>query len=97
VGREKLHVLRKNPLHKPDGLDVIDHTNVLEVYKRVKLLDLNGINTRFQARLNAYGNLNTTRRLPIRSCHQMEVNVWVVYIFSSLDGEMIPRKMLMLM
>ena len=42
-------------LHKPDGLDVIDHTNVLEVYKRVKLLDLNGINTRFQARLNAYG------------------------------------------
>ena len=42
-------------LHKPDGLDIIDHTNLLEVYKRVKLLDLNGINTRFQARLNAYG------------------------------------------
>jgi DNA polymerase IV len=42
-------------LHKPDGLDVIDHATVLEVYKRVKLLDLNGINTRFQARLNAYG------------------------------------------
>jgi DNA polymerase-4 len=42
-------------LHKPDGLDVIDHINVLEVYKRVSLLDLNGINTRFQARLNAYG------------------------------------------
>jgi DNA polymerase IV len=42
-------------LHKPDGLDVIDHANVLEVYKRVSLLDLNGINTRFQARLNAYG------------------------------------------
>jgi DNA polymerase IV len=42
-------------LHKPDGLDIIDHTNVLDVYKRVKLLDLNGINTRFQARLNASG------------------------------------------
>ena len=41
-------------LHKPDGLDIIDHANVLEVYKRVSLLDLNGINTRFQARLNAY-------------------------------------------
>jgi DNA polymerase IV len=40
---------------KPDGLDVIDHTNVLDVYNRVSLLDLNGINTRFQARLNAYG------------------------------------------
>src|SRR5215211_6034798 len=42
-------------LHKPDGLDIIDHTNMLEVYKRTKLLDLNGINTRYQARLNAYG------------------------------------------
>jgi DNA polymerase IV len=42
-------------LHKPDGLDIIDHTNVLEVYRGVKLLDLSGINTRFQARLNAYG------------------------------------------
>src|SRR3954469_2918645 len=42
-------------LHKPDGLDVIDHTNVLDVYRQVKLLDLSGINTRFQARLNAHG------------------------------------------
>jgi DNA polymerase IV len=41
-------------LHKPDGLDVIDHTCVLDVYRQVKLLDLNGINTRYQARLNAY-------------------------------------------
>jgi DNA polymerase IV len=42
-------------LHKPDGLDVIDHANVFDVYKTVKLLDLSGINTRFQARLNASG------------------------------------------
>jgi DNA polymerase-4 len=42
-------------LHKPDGLDIIDHTNVLDIYKQVRLLDLNGINTRFQARLNAVG------------------------------------------
>jgi DNA polymerase IV len=42
-------------LHKPDGLDIIDHNNVLDIYKRVSLLDLNGINTRFQARLNANG------------------------------------------
>ena len=42
-------------LHKPDGLDIIDHTNVLDVYNHVSLLDLSGINTRFQARLNAYG------------------------------------------
>src|SRR3954467_354811 len=42
-------------LHKPDGFDIIDHTNVFDIYKQMKLLDLNGINTRFQARLNAYG------------------------------------------
>ena len=42
-------------LHKPDGLDIIDHANVLDIYKRVSLLDLSGINTRFQARLNAAG------------------------------------------
>lgn len=41
-------------LHKPDGLDVISSQNLLEVYKKISLTDLSGINTRFQARLNAY-------------------------------------------
>jgi DNA polymerase-4 len=40
-------------LKKPDGLEVIDHHNVLSVYSRLKLLDLSGINVRYQARLNA--------------------------------------------
>ena len=44
-------------LHKPDGLDVIDHNNLIDVYTNVTLVDLNGINTRFQARLNAHGIL----------------------------------------
>lgn len=42
-------------LHKPDGLDVIDHNNLEKVYSRIDLIDLNGINTHFQARLNAAG------------------------------------------
>ena len=42
-------------LHKPDGLDMIDYRNLLKIYQAVDLLDLNGINTRFQARLNTYG------------------------------------------
>jgi nucleotidyltransferase/DNA polymerase involved in DNA repair len=50
-----LSLARAASLHKPDGLDVIDHTNVLQVYGQVKLLDLSGINTRYQARLNAHG------------------------------------------
>lgn len=42
-------------MHKPDGLAVIDHANLLDVYAKARLIDLCGINTRFQARLNAYG------------------------------------------
>lgn len=42
-------------LHKPDGLDVIDHANLLDVYSKISLLDLNGINVRYQARLNMNG------------------------------------------
>jgi DNA polymerase IV len=39
-------------LHKPDGLDVITHTNLIDVYKSMELLDICGINTRYQRRLN---------------------------------------------
>ena len=42
-------------LHKPDGLDVINHKNLREVYAGRKLTELNGINSRYQARLNTYG------------------------------------------
>ena len=55
VGTNRFLAKLAASLHKPDGLDVIDHANVLDVYSRVKLLDLNGINTKFQARLNASG------------------------------------------
>lgn len=42
-------------LHKPDGLDVITHENLKDVYNSVRLVDLHGINVRFEARLNAAG------------------------------------------
>ncbi len=42
-------------LHKPDGLDVIDHKNIEEVLKKLTLIDLNGINIRFEYRLNQAG------------------------------------------
>lgn len=42
-------------LHKPDGLTVIDHTNLMDTYASCNLLDFCGINTRYQARLNSYG------------------------------------------
>ena len=42
-------------LHKPDGLDVINYKNIKDVYRKINLVDLNGINTRYEARLNANG------------------------------------------
>lgn len=42
-------------LKKPDGLELINHTRIVEVYKKLSLTDLNGINKRFEVRLNAQG------------------------------------------
>lgn len=44
-------------LHKPNGLDSIDHTNLRNVYEGLDLLDLPGINTRYKSRLEAYNIL----------------------------------------
>ncbi len=42
-------------LHKPDGLDVIDQSNFLDVYKTLELTDLCGIATNNAIRLNLSG------------------------------------------
>lgn len=42
-------------LHKPDGLDVIDHQNLRQTLSQLELTDLSGIAERNQARLNTRG------------------------------------------
>lgn len=42
-------------LHKPDGLDVISHKNLLDVYRTMELEDISGIAEAFGSRLRAYG------------------------------------------
>ncbi|HET9098730.1 MAG TPA: hypothetical protein VFN51_03885 [Candidatus Saccharimonadales bacterium] len=42
-------------LHKPDGLDYIDHTNLIDMYKSLELEDLTGIAEAYGARLRAHG------------------------------------------
>ncbi len=42
-------------LHKPDGLDRIDHSNLREVLASLELTDLCGIAGKYQARLNQFG------------------------------------------
>jgi DNA polymerase-4 len=45
-------------LHKPDGLDVIDHKNLIDMYQSLELQDLTGIADAFGSRLRAHG-INT--------------------------------------
>ena len=42
-------------LHKPDGMDVIDGTDIRKIYSQLELMDLPGINYRYKARLNLAG------------------------------------------
>jgi DNA polymerase-4 len=42
-------------LNKPDGMDVITGETIRDIYERLSLTDLPGINVRFQARLNVEG------------------------------------------
>jgi len=42
-------------LHKPDGLDVINAQNLVQTLAKLGLVDLPGINVRYEARLNANG------------------------------------------
>lgn len=68
-------------LHKPDGLDVITHDNLLDIYSKVILTDLNGINVRFQARLNANGIFT-----PIEF-FRAESDKLKIFVFKSINGK----------
>jgi DNA polymerase-4 len=68
-------------LHKPDGLDVIDHTNLRKVLTELKLTDLTGIAERNQARLNAAGIMNPLQFL------DAPADLLRVRVFKSVCGE----------
>ena len=66
--------------HKPDGLDVIDHTNMLDYYADRKLTDISGIADRNAARLNAYSIYT-----PLQFFHAKEI-VLKKQVFKSING-----------
>jgi len=67
-------------LNKPDGLDEIDHTNLLDVYRTLELEDLNGIAEAYGARLRAY-DIHT----PLQFLQASEDLLWK-RIFKSING-----------
>jgi DNA polymerase-4 len=68
-------------LHKPDGLNIIDYTNLRKTLAELKLTDLNGIAERNQARLNAYGIMTPLQFLDAPS------EVLKRRVFKSVCGE----------
>ena len=55
IGTNRFLAKTAASLKKPDGLEVITDKNLRDIYKRLNLVDLCGINKRFEARLNAQG------------------------------------------
>lgn len=68
-------------LHKPDGLDIIDHTNLRATLSRLQLTDLTGIASRNEARLNAVGIYTPLQFLDTGS------DVLARRVFKSVCGE----------
>ena len=55
IGTNRFLAKTAAALHKPDGLDVITHSNLRAVYAGLKLTDLTGIAGRNEHRLNSVG------------------------------------------
>lgn len=55
IGTNRFLAKQAASWHKPNGLDVLDHSNLLNYYKQIELTDLTGIALHYQARLNAMG------------------------------------------
>jgi len=55
IGTNRFWAKTGASLKKPDGLEVVDYTRIQQVYVKLALTDLYGINKGFEARLNARG------------------------------------------
>ncbi len=80
IGTNRFLAKTAASLHKPDGLDVITHQNLEQVYQSLTLTALCGINTRYQARLNAAG-IFTPMQFFAASCEILQKHV-----FQSIAG-----------
>jgi DNA polymerase-4 len=66
--------------HKPDGLDVLDHKNLINFYKSIELEDITGIADAFGARLRAHGIAT-----PMEFLEANEELLWK-RVFKSING-----------
>lgn len=67
-------------LNKPDGLDTIDHRNLISVYKNLELEDLNGIAEGYGSRLRAHNIFTPLDFL------RADKNLLTKRVFKSING-----------
>ena len=81
IGSNRFLAKTAASLNKPDGLDVITHKNLREVYKTLQLTDLTGIAHNFEARLMSVGITTPLEFLDARS------SVLRRMVFKSICGD----------
>lgn len=67
-------------LHKPDGLDIIDHRNLRDTYSRLELQDLTGIADAYGSRLRAHNIFTPLQFL------DADVDLLRRRVFKSING-----------
>lgn len=89
IGTNRFWAKTAAGLNKPDGLDVMSAENAQDIYKKLNLTDLTGINYRYEARLNSAGIKTPLQfleaaqdRLKRQVFHSIVGNQW----FSRLRG-----------
>jgi DNA polymerase-4 len=67
-------------LHKPDGMDLISHRNLIDVYKTMELEDISGIADGYGSRLRAHGITTPMEFL------EADENLLRKQVFKSING-----------
>lgn len=67
-------------LHKPDGMDLISHRNLIDVYKTMELEDISGIADGYGSRLRAHGITTPLEFL------EADENLLRKQVFKSING-----------
>jgi DNA polymerase-4 len=67
-------------LHKPDGMDLISHRNLIEVYRTMELEDISGIADGYGSRLRAHGITTPMEFL------EADENLLRKQVFKSING-----------
>lgn len=100
IGTNRFWAKTAAGLNKPDGLDVMDANNALDIYQKMSLTDLTGINYRYEARLNAAGIYSpiqflqaTQDRLKKQVFHSIVGNQWYARLRGyEVDARVFGRK-----